>query len=88
VFLFTGVWLVVRTAWRRKAYNIDAIILASCLLTSMTVHLGTSLFVDLLDNEWGYWIVGLMLGYARAYGSLPPAQSNSSSPSTGSKARG
>jgi putative inorganic carbon (hco3(-)) transporter len=64
--VFTGVWLVVRTAWR-GTNNAESILLASSLTTSMAVLLGASLFGDYLDEEWAYWIVGLMLGYARAY---------------------
>jgi hypothetical protein len=79
LFMMAGAWLVVRTAWRRgAAYNPEVIILASCLLTSLVVVLATSLFADFLDNEWGFWIVGFMLGFARAYSSpaeVRPVQS-------------
>jgi len=79
LFMMAGAWLVVRTAWRRgAAYNAEAIILASCLITSLAVVLATSFFADFLDNEWGYWIVGFMLGFARAYSSpaeVRPVQS-------------
>jgi putative inorganic carbon (hco3(-)) transporter len=73
MFLLAGVSMVARTAWRPGAYNAESMVLASCLITSTAILIVASLFADFLDNEWGYWLVGLMLGYARAYG--PPAQS-------------
>ena len=66
--LGTGAWLVFRTS-RRAPYSSESSIIAGCLITSMVVLLGASAFGDYLDDEWTYWIVGLMLGYARAYGS-------------------
>jgi len=73
MFLLAGVSMVARTAWRPGAYNAESMVLASCLITSTAILIVASLFADFLDNEWGYWLVGLMLGYTRAYG--PPAQS-------------
>jgi putative inorganic carbon (hco3(-)) transporter len=64
----SGLWLVVRTARRRDATS-ESIVLASSLMTSMSVLLVASLFGDYLDDEWVYWIVSFMIGYARAYSS-------------------
>ena len=54
----------------------DAVILGACLLTALTAHLGTSMFGDYIDEEWGYWLVALLAAYGRLYGlqSVTPIQ--------------
>jgi O-antigen ligase len=73
IFLTAGIVVVWRAAKRRGIADTESTLVAACLITSMTILLGASFFADFLDNEWGYWIVGFMLGYARAY--PPPVQS-------------
>jgi O-antigen ligase len=67
VFLLAGIWMVTRTAWRPGVYDAESMVLASCLITATAILVVASLFADFLDNEWGYWLVGLMLGYVRVY---------------------
>jgi putative inorganic carbon (HCO3(-)) transporter len=45
----------------------DAVILGACLLTAMTAYLGTAVFGDYIDEEWGYWMMALIVVYARLY---------------------
>lgn len=44
----------------------------SCTLAAMAAFLGTCMFGDYMDNEWGYWIAALCLAYSRNYGKKPP----------------
>jgi putative inorganic carbon (hco3(-)) transporter len=66
-FLAAGFAVLWRTLKRRGLQDTESTVVAACLATSLAVLVVASLFADFLDNEWGYWIVGLMLGYARAY---------------------
>lgn len=72
LFLAAGLMVVMRAVKLRGVQDAESTVIAACLITSLAVLVVASLFADFLDNEWGYWIVGLMLGYARAYS--PPAQ--------------
>jgi O-antigen ligase len=75
LFLGSGV-LVVRRAVQQRGFNdTESTVIGACLITSMAILVAASVFADFLDNEWGYWFVGLMLGFARAYPSLPEARS-------------
>ena len=40
----------------------------SCLIAAVATFVVSSVFGDYLDNEWGYWVPALMVGYARVYG--------------------
>jgi O-antigen ligase len=42
--------------------------LGSCLIASTICFLIAAVFSDYLDNEWGYWIAGLSVAYARLFG--------------------
>jgi O-antigen ligase len=64
--------IVIVMAWRtvriRKLLEDgDGVIIGACLLTSMTAYLGTSLFGDYIDEEWGYWMIALIVVYRRLY---------------------
>ena len=72
LFLGAGVAVVLRTFRQRGVQDVESTVIGACLITSMAVLVVAALFADFLDNEWGYWFVGLMLGYARAY--PPPAE--------------
>jgi O-antigen ligase len=52
---------------RKLLQDGDAVIVGACLLTAMTAYLGTSVFGDYIDEEWGYWLIALILVYARLY---------------------
>jgi O-antigen ligase len=67
LFLTAGLFVVLRTVKQRGVQDPESTVIAACLVTSLTVLVVASAFADFLDNEWGYWIVGMMLGYARAY---------------------
>ncbi len=42
------------------------------IIVGLVGFLCTSFFGDRLDNEWGYWISALGIGYARAYAKCAP----------------
>ncbi len=63
---FAIAWRTLRA--RQLLGDSDAVIVGACLLTAMTAFLGTSVFGDYMDEEWGYWMLALMLVYARLYG--------------------
>ena len=52
---------------RKRVADPDAVILGACLLTTMAAYLGTSVFGDYIDEEWGYWMMALIVVYARLY---------------------
>jgi O-antigen ligase len=64
-------WRVLKA--RKAAGDVDAVILGACLLTGMAAYLGTAVFGDFIDEEWGYWMLGLLLVYARLYATAPDA---------------
>ena len=70
LFLAAGAMVVMRTVKLRGVQDAESTVIAACLTTSLAIVVVASLFADFLDNEWAYWIVGLMLGHARAY---PPS---------------
>jgi O-antigen ligase len=43
-------------------------LLGLTIFAGMVGFLITCLFGDRLDNEWGYWMVGLTVGYANVFG--------------------
>jgi putative inorganic carbon (hco3(-)) transporter len=68
-------WRTLRA--QKDSSNGDAVILGACLLTSMTAYLGTAMFGDYMEEEWGYWIVALLVIYSRLYAShVQPAPSS------------
>lgn len=62
--------LMTRRTLRRQAERgaTREAVLGNCLLASLVAFVGTSIFGDYMDEEWGYWIPALMVTYARLYG--------------------
>ncbi|NOX54206.1 MAG: O-antigen ligase family protein [Planctomycetes bacterium] len=71
--VFVGAGLVLLWQASRRPLVTDAReelfarLMAICLLAGMVGFLGTCMFGDRLDNEWGYWMVGLAVAHARLY---------------------
>jgi O-antigen ligase len=59
---------------RKRVDDPDGVILGACLLTAMAAYLGTSVFGDYIDEEWGYWMMALIVVYARLYASAVPVE--------------
>jgi len=76
-FGFLTTFQTVKMCSRQNRIN-DA--LYGCgILAGMVAFMGTCMFGDRLDAEWGYWLVALAVGYTRLYGipfenQLPVAQ--------------
>jgi putative inorganic carbon (HCO3(-)) transporter len=58
-------WRTLLAAKRR--WDGDAVLIGACILTSLTIYLGTAVFGDFIDDEWGYWLVALLILYQRLY---------------------
>jgi hypothetical protein len=68
LLLASAIVLATRTLRIRKFLGDgDAVIIGACLLTSVTAYLGTSFFGDYIDEEWGYWMIALIVVYGRLY---------------------
>ena len=68
LLLASTIVLAMRTLRIRKFLGDgDAVIIGACLLTSVTAYLGTSFFGDYIDEEWGYWMIALIVVYGRLY---------------------
>jgi hypothetical protein len=52
----------------QRHHDPNGALLGAAILAGMTAFLVTSVFGDKLDNEWGYWIVGIAASYQRLYG--------------------
>lgn len=76
LFIGSGMWLMLRVARYRNALgDRNGPIMCAALIGAMIAFLITCIFGDFLDAEWGYWIVALMVGYARLYGPESEPQS-------------
>ena len=68
LLLASTIVLAMRTLRIRKFLGDgDAVIIGACLLTSVTAYLGTSFFGDYIDEEWGYWMIALIVVDRRLY---------------------
>lgn len=69
LFISSGIWLMLRVGrYRVSLGDQHGAVICAALIGSMIAFLITCIFGDFLDAEWGYWIVALMVGYARLYG--------------------
>ena len=76
LFIGSGVWLMLRVARHRNALgDRHGAVTCAALIGAMVAFLITCIFGDFLDAEWGYWIVALMVGYARLHGPALEEQS-------------
>ena len=76
LFIASGVWLMLRVArYRNSIGDRHGAVTCAAMIGAMVAFLITCIFGDFLDAEWGYWIVALMVGYARLYG--PEAEKES-----------
>ena len=73
-------WRTLRV--RKLLEDGDAVILGACLLTAMTAYLGTSVFGDYIDEEWGYWMIALIVVYERLYAERVPSVTSTLESST------
>jgi O-antigen ligase len=64
-------WRTTRS--RMRLQDGDAVVLGACLLTAATAYLGPCAFGDFIDEEWGFWTVGLLVAYWRLYGATMDA---------------
>jgi O-antigen ligase/polysaccharide polymerase Wzy-like membrane protein len=69
LFIGSGVWLMLRVSrYRNSIGDRYGAVTCAAMIGAMVAFLITCVFGDFLDAEWGYWIVALMVGYARLYG--------------------
>jgi hypothetical protein len=69
LFLGLAAVLARRTLRHQTAMgNAGEAALGCCLLASMAAFVGSSMFGDYMDDEWGYWIPALIVTYTRLYG--------------------
>jgi len=59
-----------RRALKLQSYRGDPVqaLLGACFIGALAGFLGTCLFGDYMDEEWGFWLVALMSAYSRMYG--------------------
>jgi hypothetical protein len=74
--LFVGgalalLWRIVRSS--SAEHDLFGRLLGCCLFAGIIAFLGTCLFGDRLDNEWGYWMVAMAVAYGRLYGVAVPS---------------
>lgn len=71
---FAAAFLGARRAGRRASRegDDDGAVLAACLISAIAGHLCTSMFGDYLDDEWGFWLIGLTV--AQNAVALAPAE--------------
>ena len=72
--LFYGLGLLaVRQMTRRcaKAGDVDGALLGVCLISATIAVLVSAVFGDYLDDDWGIWMVALMVSHATLYASQP-----------------
>jgi O-antigen ligase len=67
------IWAAASSAYRaikrcRLEGNTEDAILGMCLMVSLAGFLITCVFGSFLRNEWGYWIVALLVRYGELYG--------------------
>ena len=80
IFIGAAVAAAYRTVNRsRLEGRTDDTLMGICLLVSLAGFLITSMFGSFLRNEWGYWIIALLVRYADLYSvaqpeALPAAQ--------------
>ena len=73
LFIGAAVGLMLRMArYRTAQQDPHGAVMCAALIGSLLAFLITCMFGDFLDAEWGYWIIALVVAYARLYG--PGAQ--------------
>ncbi len=88
-FIFTAFACLrqtIRICDQQRSY--DEAILGAGIAASMAAFLVTCLFGDFLDAEWGYWILALMMIYARLYGAPVMAEEHALAPSDAASSGG
>jgi len=84
LFIGAGFLLLWHAACRPLAtdarQDLFARLLSMCLLAGLVGFLGTCMFGDRLDAEWGYWMVALAVAHARLYAA--PAEGRAKRPAT------
>jgi hypothetical protein len=69
IFIGAAVGAAYRTArWCRQNGRTEDSLMGICLMVSLVGFLITSMFGSFLRNEWGYWIVALLVRYGELYG--------------------
>lgn len=64
VVFFVGALIVIRRA-RQRTRDPDLALFGACLNGSITAFLGTCVFGDYLEQEWGFWVVGIAIAFHR-----------------------
>jgi O-antigen ligase len=68
-FFASGVF----SLWRAMLFRVHkgddmAVFFAACIMSALVTFMVSSMFGDVLDAEWGYWVIAVMLIYASLYG--------------------
>ena len=73
-FLLTACWACYKTMdyQRQPGGDENMAFFGSCTLAATAGFMGTCMFGDYFDNEWGYWMAAMCYAYARNYNAPMP----------------
>lgn len=81
MFFGFGILLALKTGrLARRARDANTVIIMAALCASITALFVTSVFGDFIDSEWGFWMVALLVAYARVYAGERAAETVLSAP--------